>query len=129
MVHHARLTTAANLMSWLRGRGISLSRVQQLHPSIDRAVLGARRRVYTERFFRTGPRKQGTGRTYVLFNHCYDLDIDALCAADRPDTLWVLDPFQFFMDLSHFFPPEQRDLNCVYGSGAMRESIARFKTA
>lgn len=65
----------------------------------------------------------------MIFNHHYELDIEALCAADTPHTLWVLDPFRLFTDIRLFFPPEQRDLNCVYGEGAMRESIRRIKDA
>ena len=102
-----------------------------LHPSIERAVRVARRTLYTREFFRAGPRRRGTpaGKTFVIFNHCYDLDVEALCAADGPHTLWVLDPFKLFTDVGYFFPPAQRDLNCVYGEGAMRDSIARFKAA
>src|SRR5262245_28800567 len=131
MVHHARVNAAANVTSWLRARGITISRLQQLHPAIDRAVVVARRKLYTEQFFRAGPRRRGApgGRTFVIFNHHYDLDIEALCAADTPHTLWVLDPFRLFTDNHHFFPPEQRDLNCVYGEGAMAESIRRIKAA
>ena len=94
-------------------------------------MVTARRKLYTEQFFRAGPRRRGSpaGRTFVIFNHCYDLDADALCAADTPHTLWVLDPFRLFTDNHVFFPPEQRDLNCVYGTGAMRTSIDRFKAA
>ena len=102
-----------------------------LHPAIDRAVGVARRTLYTREFFHAGPRRRGTpdGKPFVIFNHCYDLDAEALCAADGPHTLWVLDPFKLFTDVGHYFPPDQRDLNCVYGEGAMRDSIARFKTA
>jgi len=119
------------LIERLRARGITISRLQSMHPSIDRAVRIARRTLYTREFFRAGPRRRGTpdGKTFVIFNHCYDLDVDALCAADGPHTLWVLDPFKLFTDVLYFFPPEQRDLNCVYGAGAMRESIAGFKAA
>jgi len=119
------------VIDWLRGRGITISRLQALHPSIDRAVRSARRELYTRRFFREGPRKRGRagGKTFVIFNHCYDLDVDALVTADTAHTLWVLDPFQLFTDLNFFFPPEQRDLNCVYGEGAMASSIERFKRA
>jgi hypothetical protein len=129
MVHHARLDAAGNVMSWLRGHGISISRLQQVHPAIDRAVLATRRRLYTHRFFAAGPRRRGTGRTFVIVNHTYDLDVEALCAADTPHTLWVLDPFQLFTDVHHFFPPEQRDLHHVYGAGPMADSIRRFKAA
>jgi hypothetical protein len=102
-----------------------------MHPLLDRAVRVARRKIYTHRFFADGPTRSGSpgGRTFVLFNHCYDLDIDALCAADSPHTLWVLDPFALFTDVQFFFPPDQRDLDCVYGEGAMRHSIARLKSA
>lgn len=118
------------LIDWLRQRGITISRMQALHPALDRAVLVARRKLYERRFFRAGPRKQGRGgKTFVVFNHCYDLDVDALVAADTPHTLWILDPFQLFTDVVHFFPPEQRDLNCVYGEGAMAASIERYKRA
>jgi hypothetical protein len=131
MVHHARVNAAANVISWLRARGLTISRLQQVHPVFDRAVVVARRKVYTEQFFRAGPRRRGTsaGRTFVIFNHHYDLDIEALCAADTPHTLWVLDPFRLFTDNHHFFPPGQRDLDCVYGAGPMAASIARFKAS
>ncbi len=117
-------------MSRLRAR-FSLAKLQEQHPLIDRAVCVARRRLYAERWFRRGPSKRGTpsGRTFVIFNHCYDLDAEALVAADTPHTLWVLDPFQLFTDVHLYFPPEQRDLNCVYGEGAMRDSISWFKNA
>jgi hypothetical protein len=130
MVHHVGLRASANLMSWLRDHGISISRFQALHPVLDRAVLTARRTLYTEQFFRAGPRRRGVGGdTFVIFNHHYDLDIEALCAANTPHTLWVLDPFRLFTDVRLFFPPEQRDLNCVYGAGPMRGSIDRLKNA
>jgi hypothetical protein len=128
----ARLkSAAAALMQTLRLRGITLSRAQQLHPAIDRAVLRARRVMYLRRFFAQGPRRRGTarGRTFVIFNHCYDLDIDAFCAADTDHTIWVLDPFSVFNNVAHFFPPDQRDLNCTYGEGPMRDTIARYKDA
>ena len=120
-----------SLIGRLQRRGITISRLQQMHPAIDRVVQTARRRLYTRRFFRDGPRKRGGvgGRTFVIFNHCYDLDIDALCAADGPHALWVLDPFALFTDVHHYFPPGQRDLACVYGEGEMRRSIVRFKAA
>lgn len=128
VVHHAGLQAPANLITWLRARGITLSRLQALHPSLDRAVHRTRRELYERRFFREGPRRQGQGgKTFVIFNHCYDLDVDALLAADTPHTLWVLDPFQLFTDLVYFFPPEHRDLNCVYGEGAMAATIERYK--
>ncbi|HEY4181748.1 MAG TPA: CDP-glycerol glycerophosphotransferase family protein [Kofleriaceae bacterium] len=120
----------AKVVSTLQARGIGLARLQALHPTIDRGVKAARRRLYTEQFFRRGPRKRGTGgKTFVLFNHCYDLDVDALCAADTPHELWVLDPFSLFTDAQHFFPPGQRDLDSVYGGPDMRDSIARIKAA
>jgi CDP-glycerol:poly(glycerophosphate) glycerophosphotransferase len=120
-----------SLIGRLRARGLTISRLQQLHPTIDRTVLAARRAMYTRRFFREGPRKRGVpgGRTFVVFNHCYDLDVDALCSAEGPHAVWVLDPFAMFTDVFHYFPPEQRDIACVYGAGEMRESIARFKAA
>jgi hypothetical protein len=123
MVHHAGLETPANIL------GSVIGRMQRIHPAIDRAVRTAWRTVNTRRFFRDGPRKPGSpgGCTFVIFNHCYDLDVDALCAADGPHTLWVLDPFAIFTDAELFFPPDQRDLACVYGEGEMRRSIARFK--
>jgi hypothetical protein len=135
MVHQLRVATAGKLLGkmidQLAARGIKLARLQALHPAIDRAVKAVRRRLYTHRFFSAGPRRRGTagGRTFLLFNHCYDLDIDAMCAADSPHTLWVLDPFSLFTDVQFFFTPEQRDLNCVYGEGAMRASIASIKHA
>jgi hypothetical protein len=119
----------SNVADWLRRRGISIARLRQLHPTIDRAYLAAQRTLYIHQFFRAGPRRRGTaqGRTFVFFNHNYDLDIDAFCAAETPHTLWVIEPFRLFTDTGYYFPPEQRDLNCVYGAGAMRESIARIK--
>jgi surface carbohydrate biosynthesis protein len=116
------------MIARLQERGITLSRLQRAHPVIDRTVRVARRRMYLHRFFKDGPRRRGTGgRTFVIVNHCYDLDIDALCAANTPHTLWVLDPFALFTDVFDYFPPEQRDLNAVYGTGDMHASIARYK--
>ncbi len=135
MVHHARLLSATkvlgSLVDHLRGRGISLAKLQELHPSVDLTVRVARRTLYARRFFRAGPRRRGRpgGRTFVILNHCYDLDVDALCAADTPHTLWVLDPFALFTDVFHYFRPEQRDLYGVYDSPDMRESVARYKAA
>jgi hypothetical protein len=125
------LDAAGNVIGWLRDHGISISRLQQVHPAIDRAIDAARRRLYIEQWLRAGPRRRGTsaGKTFVIVNHCYDLDIEALLAADTPHTLWILDPFRLFRDAHHFFPPEQRDLNCVYGEGAMRASIERLKAS
>jgi len=128
MVHHEPVGTRRNVINWVHR---TVGRLQQAHPAIDRAVRAAGRLAYTRRFFRDGPRRSGKpgGCTFVLFNHCWDLDIDALCAAATPHTLWVLDPFLLFPDVHFFFPPEQRDLACTYGEGAMRDSIARFKAA
>ena len=91
----------------------------------------ARRRWYLRQFFRAGPHHLGTERgcTFVIINHCYDLDIDALCAADTPHTLWVVNPFALFTDVHHYFAPDQIDLHAVYGVGAMAASIARYKAA
>lgn len=100
-----------------------------MHPAIDRTVRVARRTLYLHRFLKAGPRRRGSGgRTFVIVNHCYDLDVDALCAAETPHTLWVLDPFSLFTDVFDYFPPEQRDLTAVYGAGDMRASIARYKS-
>lgn len=120
-----------SLIGRLRERGITISKLQSLHPAIDRAVLSARRVAYTRKFFREGPKKAGKpgGKRFVLFNHCWDLDIESYLAADSPHELWVLDPFAMFTDVFHFFPPGQRDLQCVYGEGAMAASIERFKDA
>jgi len=121
-----------NVIGWLRRRvGAGITRLQRVHPAIDRAALAAHRLVYTRKFFRDGPRRVGTsdGLVFVVFNHCYDLDVDALCAAATPHTLWVLEPFLLFTDAHHFFAPEERDLECVYGTGSQRESIARIKAA
>ncbi len=117
------------LIGQLQARGLRLSRLQAAHPGIDRFVRATRRKLYVREFFRDGPARRGTagGRTFVILNHCYDLDIDALCAADGPHTLWVLDAFKLFTDVFSYFPPEHRDLECVYGAGSMRESITRFK--
>ncbi|MBA3502149.1 MAG: CDP-glycerol glycerophosphotransferase family protein [Myxococcota bacterium] len=116
-------------ISHLRARGITLSRLQQLHPSIDKAVRGARRRLYTRKFFREGPRARGAsrGKTFVIFNHCYDLDLDALCASNSPHTIWALDPFQMFTDVGHYFAPEEQVLSYPYAR--MATSIARYKAA
>ena len=113
-----------------RGGG-TLSRLQGLHPAIDRGVRIARRELYLRRWFGAGPRRRGTsaGRCFVVINHCYDLDADAMCAADGAHTVWVFDAFQVFVDVMAFFPPHQRDLACVYGAGGMRESIDRYKAA
>jgi CDP-Glycerol:Poly(glycerophosphate) glycerophosphotransferase len=133
MIHHVVVDSPdgalGSLIEKLRARGITLARAQSASPLLDRAVRVGRRKLYERRFFGAGPRRRGTseGRTFVIFNHCYDLDAEALCAADGPHTLWVLDPFQLFTDVGFYFPPEQRDLNCVYGEGAMRRSIDRFK--
>jgi len=115
----------------LRRHGLGLARLQALHPAVDRAVRTARRKLYTRQFFAAGPRRRGEpgGRTFVLFNHCYDLDIEALCAANTPHTLWVLDPFALFTDVHYFFPPGQRDIDSVYGSEGMRAAISRLKDA
>jgi len=134
MVHHVGVDTSRNALGAVIGRlrrRFGLARLQRLHPVIDRAVLVARRTFYTRQFFSAGPRRVGRpgGLTFVVFNHCYDLDVDALCAADTPHTLWVLDPFSLFTDVAYFFPPEQRDLGSVYGAGVMRGSIARIKAA
>ncbi|MEO8701403.1 MAG: hypothetical protein ABI867_15260 [Kofleriaceae bacterium] len=123
------MTLVDSVVAQLRARGLTISRMQALHPAIDRAVRRTRRQLYTRAFFRAGPRKRGAsgGRTFVILNHCYDLDVEALIAADTPHELWVLDPFALFTDGHHFFPPEHRDLACVYGAGTMRETIARYK--
>lgn len=99
------------------------------HPRIQRHVQRAQREINTRRFFREGPRRRGTAHApvFVIVNHCYDLDLEALCAAPGDYTLWVFDPFTMFVDIHHFFPPGQRDLECVYGEGAMRDSIAHYK--
>jgi hypothetical protein len=121
----------ASAVATLRARGLTLSRLQQVHPAIDLAVLRTRRRFYLRDFFAAGPRKQGTasGRTFVIINHCYNLDADALCAADSRHSIWVLDPFVLFNDVTHFFPPEQRDVLMEYGAGPMRETLERYKAA
>jgi CDP-Glycerol:Poly(glycerophosphate) glycerophosphotransferase len=123
------MTLVETMVAQLRARGLTISRMQALHPAIDRAVRRTRRQLYTRRFFRAGPRtpKAPGGRTFVILNHCYDLDVEALCAAATPHELWVLDPFALFTDIHHFFPPEHRDLACVYGAGAMAGTIARYK--
>lgn len=114
----------------LAARGLRLSRLQQLHPAIDLGVRVARRFLYLRSWFGAGPRLRGSGgRTFVIVNHCYDLDVDALCAATTPHQLWVLDPFSVFTDVAHYFPPGQRDLDSVYGAGDMAESIRRYKRA
>jgi hypothetical protein len=134
MVHQPAVVTGRQVLDKvvraLRAR-VGIARLQAMHPAIDRAVRVARRRLYTARFFAAGPRKHGQpgGSTFLVFNHSYDLDIDALCAANTPHTLWVLDAFALFTDVHLFFPPEQRDLDTAYGEGAMRESIARIKAA
>src|SRR4051794_38127101 len=101
MVHQPALSSLSMLGSAVRRvlRPDRIARVQAVHPAIDRAVRATQRRLYTRRFFQAGPRRRGSsaGRTFLLFNHCYDLDIDALCAADTPHTLWVLDPFALFV--------------------------------
>ncbi len=99
------------------------------HPAIQRRVQRAQRTINTHRFFREGPRRRGSERApvFVIVNHCYDLDLDALCAAPGDYTLWVLDPFTMFVDVHHFFPPGQRDLDCIYGEGSMKASIERYK--
>ncbi|MFN0253037.1 MAG: CDP-glycerol glycerophosphotransferase family protein [Kofleriaceae bacterium] len=99
------------------------------HPAIQRRVRRVQREINTRRFFREGPRRRGSPRApvFVIVNHCYDLDLDALCAAPGDYTLWVFDPFTMFPDIHYFFPPGQRDLDCVYGEGPMRASIERYK--
>src|ERR1041385_1228331 len=135
MVHPAGLVSASKVPGSvgdpLRAHGIGTARLQQLHPTIDRTVRVARRTLYARDFFRAGPRHRGRpgGSTFVILNHCYDLDVDALCAADAPHTLWVLDPFALFTDAFHYFPPAQRDLYGVYDSPEMRASVARYKAA
>lgn len=106
-----------------------LERLGTVHPRLERAVKVLQRKAYERRFFGDGPRRQGRpdGCTFVIFNHHYDLDVDALCAAETPHTLWVLDPFALFKDMLYYFPPEHRDLLAVYGTGKMRDSIERFK--
>jgi hypothetical protein len=120
-----------SLMERIRTRGLGLGRLQARYPAIDRTVRTARRALYMRKFFRDGPRHRGTvgGRTFVIVNHCYDLDVDALCAAGGPHTIWVLDPFELFCDVHHYFAPAEREWASVYGAGAMRESIARYKAA
>jgi hypothetical protein len=128
------LRPLAALRRFLRETGISdavFSRLTRSHPFVDRSMRQALRALYLRRWFREGPVRRGTasGKSFVILNHSYDLDIAAYCAADTPHTLWVIDPFAIFTDVFHFFPPEHRDLECVYGEGAMADSIARYKAA
>jgi hypothetical protein len=121
----------ATFVERLRARNLTLSRLQAMHPAIDRTVKATRRALYLRDWFRAGPRRRGAphGKTFVVFNHCYELDIEALCAADTQHTLWVLDAFSVFTDVAHYFPDGQRDIDQVYGAGEMAASIARFKRA
>ena len=87
-----------------------------------------RRQRLRRRWTSLGPIKRGTGMTFAVLNHCYDLDLEALRLADTPHTLWAL-PLELFLPVDAYFPEEQQLLNWPYGSGAMADSIRRYKQA
>lgn len=77
-----------------------------------------------ERFFEAGPRKtiEEYGKRFIILDHNYSLDIDALCNCRSPHEIWVMS-LELFTGAEEYFPFSVRDLKCIYKSPPMIKAI------
>lgn len=104
----------------------TVDRIRLNIPACRRMDERKRREQALDAWLSRGPLKNGSGKTYVILNHHYDLDIEAMARADTDHTLWSAG-FDLFEGVRNYFPPSQRDLNAVYGDESMKKTLDRYR--
>ena len=85
-----------------------------------------RRSQFYKYWIAAGPRKQGNDLVFLVLNHCYDLDLEALCAADTSYTIWSLE-FAHFDLIDSYFSDEVRHFRTAYNGPQMAPYIAKVR--
>lgn len=113
-----------NLVTLRRGVGAFLRRTR----SGQRWLSNKAHQDFYRQWLKDGPRCRGEAGAarFVILDHCYSLDVEALVAAESSHELWVM-PLDLFAPVFEFFPPEIRDFECVYGSAEMQPHLDIYR--